>query len=167
MPDRDEKGHYLVGHSQAGPGRSSLYDASMNDVARKLALLGLTDVEMSEFFGVTPQTFYNWQQEFPAFFEAVQSGKIIADANVAESLYKRATGEHVMIEKVVKKDGNHEVIKVMTFIPGEAGAAMNWLKNRRRADWQDKVDHSHSGTIELTSKEQRDAAVAAATRADR
>lgn len=149
-----------------GPGRDSAYSPEMNDMARKLALLGLTDEEMATFFGVHVSTYYRWKADNPAFHEAVNAGKIIADANVAESLYKRATGEHVQIEKIVKKDGVHEVIKVMTYIPGEAGAAMNWLKNRRRQDWQDKVDVNHSGSIETTSKEQRDAAVAAAARAD-
>lgn len=151
-----------------GPGRDSLYTPEMNDAARKLALLGLTDEEMATFFGVHVSTYYRWKAENPAFHEAVNAGKVIADANVADSLYKRATGEHVQIEKVVKnaKTGEHSTIKVMTYIPGEASAAMNWLKNRRRQDWQDKVDHSHSGSLEITSKEQRDAAVAAATRAD-
>lgn len=149
-----------------GPGRDSAYSQEMNDAARKLALLGLTNAEMATFFGIDERTFYRWMNEEPAFRQAVNDGKVIADANVAESLYKRATGEHVQIEKIVKKDGVHEVIKVMTYIPGEAGAAMNWLKNRRRQDWQDKVDVNHSGSIDTSSKEQRDAAVAAASRAD-
>lgn len=151
-----------------GPGRDSLYDVSMNDMARKLALLGLTDREMAEFFGVSQQTLYNWQNQFPAFFESVQEGKVIADANVAESLYKRATGEHVEIEKAYrnKTTGEVEIVKVKTFIPGESGAALNWLKNRRKESWRDKVEHEHSGSLEVTTKEQRDAAVAAALRAD-
>lgn len=151
-----------------GPGRTSDYDPSMNDQARKLALLGLTNEEMAEFFGVHVSTFYRWQADNSAFREAVNDGKVIADANVADSLYKRATGEHVQLEKVVKntQTGEHSVIKYMTFIPGDAGAALNWLKNRRRGNWQDKVDHSHSGSIDVVSKDQRDAAVAAAIRAD-
>ncbi len=150
-----------------GPGRDSLYDTSMNDQARKLALLGLTNEEMAEFFGVSERTFYRWMAEETAFCQAVNEGKVIADANVADSFYKRATGEHVMIEKIVKgPDGKHEVIKVLTFVPGESGAALNWLKNRRRQNWQDKVDHNHSGSIDLVTKEQRDAAVAAAERAN-
>ncbi len=151
-----------------GPGRDSLYDVSMNDMVRKLALLGLTDEEMAKFFGVSKQTFYNWQSQFPAFFDSVQEGKIVADANVAESLYKRATGEHVEIEKTYRNrtTGEVEIIKVKQFIPGESGAALNWLKNRRKESWRDKVEHEHSGAIEVVSKEQRDAAVAAATRAD-
>lgn len=150
-----------------GPGRDSAYDPSMNDQARKLALLGLTNAEMAEFFGVSERTFYRWMAEEIAFCQAVNEGKVVADANVADSLYKRATGEHVQLEKVVKgPDGQYAVIKYMGFVPGDAGAALNWLKNRRRQNWQDKVDHSHSGSIDLVSKEQRDAAVAAAVRAD-
>lgn len=151
-----------------GPGRESLYDESMNDAVHKLALLGLTNEEMAEFFGIDVSTFYRWQAEIPAFREAVHSGKTIADANVAYSFYKRATGEFVVIDKVYtnKQTGAHETVKVTTYIPGESGAALNWLKNRRRQNWQDKVDHNHSGTIDLVTKEQRDAALEAATRAD-
>lgn len=140
MADRDDKGHFLVGHSIPGPGRDSLYDPSMNDQARKLALLGLTDEEMAKFFGVTEVTFNAWKAENPAFLWSVQEGKVVADANVADSLYKRATGEHVEIEKVHtnKMTGEATVVKVKTFIPGEAGAAFNWLKNRRRGNWQEK-----------------------------
>jgi hypothetical protein len=116
----------------------------MNDQARKLALLGLTDEEMAAFFGVEVRTLYNWYNEAPAFFQAVQEGKIVADANVADSLYKRATGEIVEIEKAYrnKTTGEVEVVKVKQYIPGEPGAAFNWLKNRRSSQWRDKREVS-------------------------
>ncbi|MRX31907.1 hypothetical protein [Aminobacter sp. MDW-2] len=140
MSDRDESGRFLPEHSIPGPGRDSLYDPEMNDQVRKLALLGLTDEEMAEFFGVSRQTFDNWKSEFPAFFASVCEGKIVADANVADSLYKRATGEHVEIEKAYrnKTTGEVDIIKIKTFIPGDAGAALNWLKNRKGDKWRDK-----------------------------
>ncbi|ALC11227.1 hypothetical protein [Sphingopyxis sp. 113P3] len=40
------------------------------------------------------------------------------------------------------------------------------LKNAGPEDWRDKREVEHSGGIETSTKEQRDAAVAAATRAD-
>lgn len=40
------------------------------------------------------------------------------------------------------------------------------LKNAGAEDWRDKREIEHSGGIETTTKEQRDAAVAAAGRAD-
>jgi hypothetical protein len=132
-----------------GPGRDSVYDPSMNDAARKLALLGLTNDEMAEFFGVHPSTFYRWMNEYSAFCEAVNEGKVIADANVAESLYKRATGEHVEVEKVYtnRNTGEKATIKVMTYIPGEAPAALNWLKNRRPLQWREKQEVQHTGEV--------------------
>lgn len=151
-----------------GPGRDSLYDVSMNDMVRKLALLGLTDKEIAEFFGVTERTLNNWKNEYPAFFQSLSEGKTIADAEVADSLYKRATGEHVIVEKAYrnKTTGEVEIVKITQFIPGESGAAKLWLTNRRRQNWSDSQNVNLTGTLDVTAKEQRDAAVAAATRAD-
>lgn len=147
MADRDDKGQFLPAHSIPGPGRDSLYDVAMNDQVRKLALLGLTDAEMAEFFGVDERTFNNWKNEYPAFFQSLHEGKTVADANVADSLYKRATGEHVQIEKAYrnKTTGEVEIVKVMTFIPGESGAAKLWLTNRRRQNWADSQNIKVSG----------------------
>lgn len=136
-----------------GPGRDSLYDPSMNDQARKLALLGLTNDEMAAFFGIDVRTFQRWMVSEPAFCQAVNEGKVVADANVADSFYKRATGEHVEIEKlrVNKVTGESEIVKIKTYIPGEAPAALNWLKNRRRQNWQDKQDvtlHVHENALD-------------------
>lgn len=141
-----------------GPGRDSEYDPSMNDQARKLALLGMTNEEMAEFFGVHVSTFYRWQADNSAFREAVNAGKVAADANVADSFYKRATGEHVQIEKVVKRpNGEHEVIKLMTFIPGDASAALNWLKNRQPGRWRDMKAVELSGSLTLSHEDALDA----------
>lgn len=147
-PNRDEKGHFLPAHNIPGPGRESLYDPSMNDQARKLALLGLTDQEIADFFGVTETTLNNWKNENPAFFESINEGKLPADAEVAQSLYKRATGEHVEVEKVVKgADGSHETITVKQYVPGEVQAQRLWLMNRRSKSWRDKIDMDHSGSV--------------------
>ncbi len=134
-----------------GPGRDSDYHPSMNEQARKLALLGQTNEEIAEFFDIHISTFYRWQKENSAFREAVNEGKIAADANVADSFYRRATGEHVEIEKVVKNQqtGEHSVLKVMSYIPGDPSAALNWLKNRQPSKWRDKqvVEQTVSGEI--------------------
>lgn len=140
-----------------GPGRDSEYDPSMNDQARKLALLGLNNEELAEFFGVHVSTFYRWQADNSAFREAVNEGKTIADANVADSFYKRATGEHVEIEKLRtnKVTGESEVIKIKTYIPGEAPAALNWLKNRQPNKWREKQEVQLSGQVGVVHKIER------------
>jgi hypothetical protein len=121
-----------------GPGRDSKYDPSMNEMARKLCLLGFTDKELGDFFGVCEATINNWKSRFPAFLESIMAGKVVADAEVADSLYRRATGEHVVIERVVKgEDGKHDIITLKQFVPGEVQAQRLWLLNRRRGNWRD------------------------------
>jgi transposase-like protein len=45
--------------------------------------------------------------------------------------------------------------------------AYKWAAGKRKPKvYGDRVDHSHSGSIDVVTKEQRDAAVAAITRAD-
>lgn len=141
MGNRDEDGKFVQGHSEPGPGRDSLYDPAMNEQATKLALLGLTDEEMAEFFGVSPQTFYNWQKEHIAFFEAVHAGKKVADAEVAHSLYKKATGITYEVERLRKDpvSGKSEVVKLTAYESPDTGAMKLWLTNRRRKDWAESL----------------------------
>lgn len=148
MGDRDEKGQFLPEHTQPGPGRTSSYDPSMNEAARKLALLGMTDEDIATFFGVSEKTINNWKVEYPAFFQSLNEGKTIADAEVAESLYRRAKGEVVFIEKRVKNDaGEYEIIRLSQQIPADPGAAKLWLTNRQGRLWREKSHVEQSGEV--------------------
>lgn len=125
----------------------------------KLCKLGATDDQIAQFFEVEESTINNWKTAHPEFMESVRAGKIIADAEVANSFHKRAVGykyDEVTYEKIdVKKDGMEvdpdgdiedtkaEVYKrkvVTKEIPPDAGAALNWLKNRQKEIWRDKVE---------------------------
>jgi hypothetical protein len=129
-----------------GPGRKSLYREEYADQAFKLCLLGATDEELAGFFGVVTATIYNWKQEHPAFLEATIAGKVKADAEVAHSLYRTATGHQITAEKIVKTaEGKFEAIRYKQFIPGDPNAAYKWLLNRRRQDWRDTQRLEHSG----------------------
>jgi len=139
-PSRNKKGRFLIGHAEPGPGRDSIYNPAMNEVVRKLALLGATDAEMADILGINERTLNRWKIDYPAFCQSIMAGKIVADGEVADSLYKQATGYHVQIEKERKnkQTGEYEMVKVQTFIPGNAEAAKFWMKNRRKQDWRDK-----------------------------
>jgi hypothetical protein len=152
-----------------GPGRKSAYRAEFAEQSRKLCLLGATDKELASFFEVSETTIQNWKRAHPAFLASIADGRVIADANVADSLYKRATGEFIQLEKLVKvkgSDGNetYEAVRYKSYLPGDPNAAFRWLLNRRRQDWADKSELALSGTIDLVSKEQRDAAAEAFAR---
>lgn len=143
-----------------GPGRDSKYRPEFADQARKLCLLGATDQELADFFEVSESTINNWKQQHLAFLESIKAGKIIADAEVADSLYRRATGEHVQVEKLVKKDdGSFEAIRFKQFIPGDPSAAYKWLLNRRRQDWTDKQTIDLHTRYDMMTDEELDAAI--------
>lgn len=132
-----------------GPGRKSLYNESYADQAFKLCLLGATDEELADFFDVAVSTIYLWKNEHPAFSEATVAGKIKADAEVAHSLYRAATGHEITAEKVVKNGDKLEAVRYKRFIPGDPAAAYKWLCNRRRTDWADIQKVEHGVTAQL------------------
>jgi hypothetical protein len=135
-----------------GPGRNSLYEEAFADQAFKLCLLGAIDNELADFFAVSVATIYNWKNEHPAFLEATVAGKVKADAEVAHSLYRSATGHELTAEKLMKKDdGTFEAIRYKRYIPGDPAAAFKWLANRRRHDWSDTQKIEHGLTAELAS----------------
>ena len=128
-------------------GRPTEYLEEYNEQAYKLCLLGATDKEMGEFFGVSEVTINAWKTKFPEFLKSLKQGKIKADADVAEKLYQRALGYEHPETKVFCHEGDiteHEVIK---HYPPDTAAAFIWLKNR--AGWKDKQEHNIGISKEL------------------
>lgn len=127
-------------------GRPSKFKPEYEEQAYKLCLLGATDEEMADFFGVTEKTINNWKRR-KRFLQSIKRGKIKADANVAESLYKRACGyEHPDVH-ISNYQGFITVTDITKHYPPDTAACFIWLKNR--AGWKDKTDIEHSGTVNL------------------
>lgn len=124
-------------------GRPTKYRAEYAEQVYKLCLLGATDEQIADFFGVSVQTIHTWAKRHTAFLEARRNGKQVADANVAEALYHRALGYSHPEEKIFQHDGG--IIRAATVkqYPPDTAAAFIWLKNR--AGWRDKLDHEHTG----------------------
>jgi hypothetical protein len=149
-------------------GRPTEYKPEYCVQVEKLCKLGATDKEIADFFDVHVDTIYEWKSVHSEFSESIKRGKIIADAEVAHSLHKRAIGyqyDEVTYEKIGPGDDKVEVgeqgmetvkqdlykKKVVTKeVPPDVAAQNIWLKNRRsKVDkleglrWADK--HEVSG----------------------
>ncbi len=133
-------------------GRPSDYKEEYNEQAYKLCLLGHIDSELANFFEVTEQTINNWKKDYPEFFESVKAGREIANANVAVSLYQRATGYEHPEEKIFNNQG--EIVRATTTkkYPPETKAIEMWLHNRCGDKFAKKVeiDNKHSGEVKST-----------------
>jgi hypothetical protein len=120
-------------------GRPTKYDPDYHpEHAYKLGLLSHTDEEIAAFFEIDITTFYRWQEQHPEFRQEVSRAKIPADADVAVSFHKRATGYDIKTEKIFCFQGEVIRAETTTHIPPNPGAALNWLKNRQPDKWRDK-----------------------------
>lgn len=126
-------------------GRPTKYKAEFAEQARKLCLLGATDADLAEFFEVAESTINKWKKDHKAFSESIKKGKIDADANVAHSLYKRATGYEQDIVKAFQYQGEPVIVPLTEKVAPDTTAAIFWLKNRQKDRWRDKQDLEHSG----------------------
>ena len=136
-----EGNKYAVGNK--GGGRISEYKDTFPRMAEKLCKLGAIDKDLADFFEVSEQTINNWKQEYKEFYLALKKGKLIADANVAESLYKRATGYEHKEDVIFNDKGTPLVVPTIKRYPPDTTAMIFWLKNRRPGEWRDKQEISH------------------------
>lgn len=149
-------------------GRPTDYQDDYARSAEKLTALGATDMELADFFDVNVRTIYRWKHEHEEFCQALNKGKDKADERVISSLYQKAVGYEQEAVKIFMPGGATEPVYApyREKIAPDTTAAIFWLKNRKPAEWRDKQEVSHSGSLEVTTKEQRDAAVNAALQAD-
>mgnify|MGYP000849369622 FL=1 len=105
---------------------------------------GLTNEQICKNLGIVKDTFYKYKEKYTDFSDALKKGKEVADIEVENALFKRAIGYKYkeVIKEVKEIDGKKstyikEVVKEM---PGDVGAQIFWLKNRKSSKWKDKQD---------------------------
>ena len=115
--------------------RPSKYRPEFVEQARRLAKLGLTDVEVATFFGVTERSLYRWQLEHDDFAEALRIGKSMPNERVKMSLYKSACGYDFVSEKVFQDKGTIVRARIVEHVKPNVVAQIFFLKNRLPAEF--------------------------------
>jgi len=116
-------------------GRPTKYEKKYGKQVQKLYLLGATDAQIADILGVSRDTFYAWKKKYP---ELSDTKKAIADAKVAESLYKRAIGYSHKAVKIFNNYGKPLIVPYTERYPPDVTAALKWLYNRQPELWRDK-----------------------------
>lgn len=138
--DRAE-GKATPGDDATAPrGHPTDYHPIFAEQVKTLCALGATDAEVADFFGVNELTFYRWKAKYPDFCKAVVSAKKPADERVERSLYHRAVGYTFSSEKVFQYCGEIIRAKTIEHVPPDTAACSLWLRNRRPAEWRDRID---------------------------
>lgn len=129
-----------------GKGRPTKYDKQYDEQVEKLCKLGATDKDLADFFNVSESTINLWKLKNTNFSESIKRGKVIADIEVAECLFKRATGyEHDDEEIKVVSMGNNmgsevQRIEVVKKYAPDPTSMIFWLKNRNPEKWRDRQE---------------------------
>jgi hypothetical protein len=130
------------------------YSIDHTVMAKRLALLGLKDTEIAGIFGVSLNRFMGWQGDHPELSSALMMGRDMADAHVAEGMYKRAAGYEAPAVKFFKMktaDGEEIVSQnYMEHIPPDPNAGKFWLTARRPDLWKEQSHQAVSGNIEIS-----------------
>lgn len=123
-------------------GRPTDYTKTLGDEILNLMAEGLSLAAAAAELGIHRQRVYEWVDRYPEFSDTVK----LAQAKRQLFLERRLLNNELAGPQIT--------------------STIFALKNTNHEDWRDKREVEHSGNMEVTSKEQRDAAVAAAIRAD-
>jgi hypothetical protein len=132
-------------------GKPTLFKPEFTEQVEKLCRLGYTDKDLALFFDVSINTIGNWKKRYPDFFAALRRGKLEADTNVAEALYRNATGleyyENHPVKlkrkflddtgKVIRTEEYVELVRLKKHSRPDTTAQIFHLKNRRPDQWRD------------------------------
>ena len=116
---------------------------------------GLIDEQIANNCGVAYSTFRVYKNQYPELAAALAKGKEVADYEVENALFKRATGYTVRLKKAkVLSDGTVVEYTEEVHYPPDTVAMICWLKNRRPDKWRDRqeIEQHNTGEINIVVK---------------
>lgn len=130
--------------------RPTKYRDSFPIIARAMCRIGAKDEDLAKAFEVKVRTIYRWEKKYPEFCQALKEGKAKVDAEVEDSLLKRAMGYEYEETKIIGRKGKNgdtieRVEKTRKQVAPDVLAAIFWLKNRRPDLWRDVQRREVSG----------------------
>src|ERR1700679_2840939 len=111
-------------------GRPSKFKRSILKTVKRLASIGLTELEISFVIEIDEVTLWRWKTRYPQIRKALIPGLRIANKRVEASLYHRAIGYSHADVHVTSYEGQVTLTPIMRHYPPSEGAAKMWLTNR-------------------------------------
>lgn len=118
-----------------GRGRPSEYSLEHVRLAAIASRGGATVPEIASMLGKPARTVDRWIATHEDFRRAVKLGALSTDRRVERSLYERAVGYEVEVEKAFFYRGEIVKTTVKERVEPDVAAQIFWLKNRRRDKW--------------------------------
>ena len=124
---------------------------------------GLTEEQIAKNMGVSRSTLSDYKVKYPDILRAIKNSKEVADREVENALFNKATGYTVKLKKPMKvrhveydevsgrKVAEYERIEYIeeeVHVPADTTAQIFWLKNRKSNEWRDKVAVTDESSLE-------------------
>ena len=124
---------------------------------------GLTEEQIAKNMGVSRSTLSDYKVKYPDILRAIKNSKEVADREVENALFNKATGYTVKLKKPMKvrhveydevsgrKVAEYERIEYIeeeVHVPADTTAQIFWLKNRKPNEWRDKVAVTDESSLE-------------------
>ena len=107
---------------------------------------GLSDEQIAANMGISIATLYNWKRDHLEILEALKEGKDTVDRQVENALLKSALG--YKYDEVTKELRDDELVVTKVVhkeVQPNTTAQIFWLKNRKRAEWRDRIENALTG----------------------
>lgn len=123
---------------------------STPDTIFRLCLLGTTDQEIMAVMRISRATWDDWKHRHIDVRDAINRGRITADADVAHSLYQAAIGYQHSAVKIFMPAGATEPVYApyIEHYPPSVQAGSLWLRNRQTDRWRERREVNIEGSIE-------------------
>lgn len=118
-------------------GRKEKYRDDFPELARKYAEEGLIDEEIAKNLDIALSTFYDYQEKYPEFSEAIKEGKRYPNLAVEAAALKSAEGHTVTLkqQRVLASGEIVEYEQQIHYPPNPTGYIF-WLVNRMPDRWR-------------------------------
>ena len=117
------------------------YDENFPERAGEYAAKGLNNREIAAQLGISEDTFYVYQRQFPEFAEAIDLGRRVLEDKAAGCLMKLAMGDCFVV--TVKRSASGRETKTVRRLAPDLKAIIRWLeRNKQYADDGEKPAES-------------------------
>jgi hypothetical protein len=138
--------------AKRGRGQPTKFNESILKEIVYLAAQGKTIEEIATTLKVSSRVIYFWQKQHEEYFQTLKIARELPDNMVEASLFQRAIGftQETPMERIVF--GEKIKWTQRQYFPPDPVACFFWLKNRRPANWKDKLEVGPATDVELNLK---------------
>lgn len=118
---------------------------------------GCTDAVIASNMGISSSTFYEWIKKHTVISDAIKKGREPVSV-IAENTLVRLIEGYTYTERTIERNAEGNITldrEVLKYCPPDKGAAIFWLKNKKKEQWSDNPHGDEIARARLEIEKQR------------